>query len=62
MVARHRADAGVDHVRPAGDAVITGAGLFRIDQQGEGTPSPNLVGAGDAQHRFGICRPVNAIG
>ena len=49
-------------MRAAGDAVITGAGLLRIDQQSERAPPVDLVGAGDAQHRFGIGRPVDAVG
>jgi hypothetical protein len=34
-------------MRAAGDAVITGAGLLRIDQQSERAPPVDLVGAGD---------------
>jgi hypothetical protein len=45
----------------AGDPVIAGAGLLRVDEKGEGAASGDLLDIGDAEHGVGIGRPLDPV-
>src|SRR3990170_579041 len=45
----------------AGDPVIAGAGLLRVDEKSKGAASGDLLDIGDTEHGVGIGRPLDPV-